>query len=324
MVSSRCGDVVARISDGETGDRQLWIVAQIAVLSRVAGLELVRRERGPHDDWLPDEGLIWLRLRDGVAPGDLEFPPLGYADAASRSYAGFSELQAEGVIPVGVRFQVSLPTPLAITNAYIAPDNQAAVEPQIESAMRRELRDIQQAIPAERLAIQWDVAVEITNIEGVFPVYFSPVIDGVVERLGRIAQWVEPEVPLGFHLCYGDAGGKHVIEPRDMSVLADLATRISSGVPRRVDWIHMPVPIERDDDAYFAPLASLRLQPETMLYLGLLHKEDGLEGARRRIETARRVVERFGVATECGLARDAEREEIPRILDLHREAVQLL
>src|SRR6266545_679064 len=107
MVSSRCGDVVARISDGETGDRQLWIVAQIAVLSRVAGLELVRRERGPHDDWLPDEGLIWLRLRDGVAPGDLEFPPLGYADAASRSYAGFSELQAEGVIPVGVRFQVS-------------------------------------------------------------------------------------------------------------------------------------------------------------------------------------------------------------------------
>ena len=65
--------------------------------------------------------------------------------------------------------------------------------------------------------------------------------------------------------------------------------------------MHLLVPIERDDDAYFAPLASLELPVGTELYLGLVHREDGAEGARRRIETASRFVPEFGVATECGI-----------------------
>ena len=40
--------------------------------------------------------------------------------------------------------------------------------------------------------------------------------------------------------------------------------------------------------AGFAPLRDLHLHPETELYLGLVHYTDGVEGARKRIETARR------------------------------------
>ncbi|MGH8702107.1 MAG: hypothetical protein ACREVR_13175 [Burkholderiales bacterium] len=36
-------------------------------------------------------------------------------------------------------------------------------------------------------------------------------------------------------------------------------------MPRRVDWVHMPVPRGRSDEAYFAPLDGLKLQPETEL-----------------------------------------------------------
>jgi hypothetical protein len=80
----------------------------------------------------------------------------------------------------------------------------------------------------------------------------------------------------------------------------------------------MPVPIERDDDAYFAPLDDLEIG-DTELFLGLLHKEDGADGAKRRIAAAERHVGQFGVATECGMARDAERHEIAPLLALHRE-----
>ncbi len=322
--SARAGDVLDRIPDGETDERSGWIVAQIATLSRVPQLEKIQRPRGPHDDWLPDEGLIWFQLRDGASAADIDLPPMGYVDAARASYETFAALRADGTIAPGTRFQVSLPSPLAIVGAYIAPWNMEAVEPRVEAAFHREVEGLLEALPHDDLAIQWDVAVEITLLEEQFPAFFSPVLDGVAERLARVASWVPGDVPVGFHLCYGDAGGKHIVEPRDAGVLTDLANAIARTVERPAAWIHMPVPIERDDDGYFAPLERLALPDDTALYLGLLHKEDGLDGARRRIEAAKRHVAAFGVATECGMARDAAPEDIPGLLSLHAQAAALL
>ena len=78
---------------------------------------------------------------------------------------------------------------------------------------------------------------------------------------------------------------------------------LSERVTRPINWLHMPVPRGRDDDAYYAPLRELRLRPETKLYLGLIHLSDGVEGTRRRMSTAARFASGFGVATECGFGR---------------------
>ena len=42
---------------------------------------------------------------------------------------------------------------------------------------------------------------------------------------------------------------------------------------------------------------------ETELYLGVVHIRDGVDGARRRIATAKRHAQSFGIATECGMGR---------------------
>ena len=65
----------------------------------------------------------------------------------------------------------------------------------------------------------------------------------------------------------------------------------------------MPVPRDRSDDAYFAPLSRLRLHPETELCLGLVHYTDGVAGTRQRLAAAERHVARFSIATECGFGR---------------------
>ena len=41
---------------------------------------------------------------------------------------------------------------------------------------------------------------------------------------------------------------------------------------------------------------------QTELYLGLVHTDDE-EGTRRRVKAASDVVQKFGVATECGMGR---------------------
>ena len=85
----------------------------------------------------------------------------------------------------------------------------------------------------------------------------------------------------------------------------------------------MPVPKDRADAAYFAPLSELRLRPETELMLGLVHRLDGIEGARPKVATARKFAPVFGVGTECGMGRYFAPETMPEVFALHRQVAAL-
>jgi len=303
------GDRLKRIPDGECGPRFHWIMYQPDILGQAEGIERVGAERIPLRmlDARP------VRVADGVDPATIEFPPLGYAAAAQESYAVFRRLRDEGVVPQGTRFQVSLPTPLAVVGAFFPEEQRAAIEPVYRAAMYRELDEILATIPHEDLAIQWDNAVEFQLIEQVpyrdkpaaQPWWGDDLWGGLTARSAEQAGRVPDDVEVGFHLCYGDVAEKHFIEPKDAANLVRFANMLVAASTRRIDWIHLPVPIERDDDAYFAPLDGLQIG-DTELYLGLVHREDGAEGAQRRIDVALKHAPVFGVATECGIGRAPE------------------
>jgi SAM-dependent methyltransferase len=310
-VAGGLGDRLRRAPDGETGPRSDWIVWQYPVLSAQPQFEV-----GPP---APDQyrALPRLRLRAGERADSVRFESLGYAQAAAASYRMFARLKRDGVVPRTCRFQVSLPTPLAPISAFVAAEDQAALEPIYEARMLDELRELLAAIPHEHLAVQWDTNVELGMLEGVFPVWFADVRAGVLERLLRLSRHVPPDVELGYHLCYGDSQRRYFAEPADAGKLVQIAGALATSLGRPLNWIHVPVPRGRDDEAYFAPMGELRLRPETELYLGLVHLTDGEDGARRRIEAAARFVPRFGVATECGWGRRAP-HTVPELIELHR------
>ena len=146
-------------------------------------------------------------------------------------------------------------------------------------------------------------------------------LGGIADRLAGLVDLVPADVEAGIHLCYGDSGHRHFCEPADARHLADVANGVSARARRPIDWIHMPVPKERDDDAYFAPLADLRLKPGCELYLGLVHMTGGLAGTRRRIAAAEKFVRDFGIATECGFGRRPA-DTIPDLFRQHLEAAE--
>ncbi|MDR0359413.1 MAG: class I SAM-dependent methyltransferase [bacterium] len=293
------GDRLRRIPDGETGPRADWIVWQYPVLSSRPEFEV-----GPPDLAHHYRALPRLKLRPGEDGRDLRFDSLGYADAARASYRTFARLKRDGVIPKRCRFQVSLPTPLAPISAFVALGDQDVVEQPYERRMLTELDEIVAAIPPEQLAIQWDTNFEFGMLEGVYPVWFNDVKGGILERLLRISRRVPPGVELGYHLCYGDPRDPHHQEAKDAGHLAEIASALAVSLGRTLNWVHVPIPAEAGA-SFFEPLRHLRLQPETELYLGLVHHADGEEGARRRIGLAQDAVGTFGVATACGLGRHA-------------------
>ena len=86
--------------------------------------------------------------------------------------------------------------------------------------------------------------------------------------------------------------------------------------------MHLPVPRDRHDDAYFAPLTDLDIG-EAKLYIGLIHHTDGVAGVLTRLATARKYASGFGIATECGFGR-RPRATLPGLLRIHCEVAAAL
>ena len=129
-------------------------------------------------------------------------------------------------------------------------------------------------------------------------------------------------IELGFHLCYGSPADEHVVQPRDAGIMVEMSNAISACVNRPIQFFHLPVPKGRTDDAYYAPLKSLKLGYDTELYLGLIHHND-TAGNSSRLAEARRHIRVDGVATECGMAR-GDPTRLAALLAAHVAAVELL
>ena len=336
LVGGGLGDLLIGLSDGEPGYRNKWVVFNAPhVFEPTAGVEVVNRPAARPEksvfkdvpDWVPTswEDMWRFRISDGIDA--IRFETLHYGRFALDSYNVFRRLRDEGVFAPGVRFQVSLPFPEDFTRWCTGADRDFRImTAATEEAMTREIAAIVAGIPAQDLIIQWDVCWEVFacatgDYLGREPLAWKPDSDPFERFTGYISR-LSPLVPdavlLGMHLCYGDLEHTHLVEPMDLSVTVAMANTAVARAGRRFDYVHMPVPRDRDDDAYFSPLKDLRIG-DTRLYMGLVHLTDGSAGSLRRLRTFRKHYDgSYGVATECGWGR-RKPESIPELMKIHRE-----
>jgi hypothetical protein len=254
-----------------------------------------------------------------VRPDEIHFGELGYAREARASYMDFLAARARGELPAHLRFQVCLPTPLAVCSSFSMPADLPMIEPAYEQAMLRELDTICRTIPQADLCLQWDVCNELIIWDGQAPRTVTPsdvTRETMLERLARLMAAVPQAAELGIHLCYGDYGGRHMVEPKDAAMMVELGNALAAAARRRLDYIHMPVPIARTDEDFYRPLRALKLARDTELYLGVVHP-DGAEGTKRRIAVAQNHVDAFGIATECGMARARTPDFVRKLIAVH-------
>ena len=299
------GDLVFALPDGETGPRAGWVSYERERLARPnPGIVVLQETESPTG--LPRHAYETPVF--GVRPGvtDLRFGSWPRIDDAIESYAVFSKLRDDGVIPAGLRFQVGLPFPASALNAFKADyaRDYPIAERAFEDLVARELRRLTAAIPPGDLAIQWDMAYETQDLEGVLA--WTP--EGAWERFAgpvtRLSRLVPEEVLLGYHLCYGTFPEWPMYEARDMGLLVRMANFAVANSGRPVDWLHLAGPryLRSEDRSFFRPLADLE-PGDARVFLGIVLPIDGVAGLRRRQATASRYLSDFGVAMYCGFGR---------------------
>ncbi len=319
-VSAALGLRLKRIPDGETGERSDWITWLEPVFADNPALEKSDELFRIH---ATGTARIRYRLKPGKTVEDVDFGNLFYADIARRSYAEFAALKRAGKIAPDVRFQIDLVPAHSVIWLFLQDDLHQPLDAVYNAALKREIDKIAAALPHDQIAIQFDVASAVfARLQRNEPNAYGKSRDEMLVRFSAIltdlAAQVPADIELMFHFCYGDSNHKHVVEPHDMADMVDVANRLSADIARPIQLIHMPVPRDRADDAYFAPLAGLKLKPETELSLGLVHYTDGITGTRRRLATAERHVDKFSIATECGFGR-RDPKTVPELLRIHAE-----
>jgi methionine synthase II (cobalamin-independent) len=315
MSMEHLGDHLKRLPDGEVGERDTWIRWQHKRIGQSPQIQAQEVD----NIYVP---LPPYEIVESVSSADeIEFPNLGYGDAAIASFEVFQKLTDEGVIAEDMRYMVGLPTPLSVAIFYVEPGSRDLFEQAYGRALNQEFEKILEKVPAEKLSIQWEVVSEFGLLEGLMENHLGDdLLEKITTRLAGLVDLVPQDVEAGIHLCYGDSGHKHFIEPTDTRHLVDVANGVAKISTRPIAWIHLPVPRERDDAAYYSPLADLAIAEDTELYLGLVHDTGGKEATRRRIKTATSIVTKFGIATECGFGR-RDRTRILGLMDQHAEVL---
>jgi hypothetical protein len=294
--------LVFALPDGETGPRSSWVGYERERLVRPnPAIETVQETTSPTGIPRHMYETPVFRIRPGVTRVRWESWPR--VDDAIASYQVFRALRADGVIPAGLRFQVGLPFPVSALNglrAGFAADYPVAAAGYAD-LVAKEIERLTAAIPPQDLAIQWDIAYETLDIEGVLSWSASGAWERFAEAVDELPRLIPGDVLVGYHLCYGTFPEWPMYEARDMSVLVRMANYAVSHSGRQTDWLHMAGPryLRSEDDRFFRPLAGLETG-DARVYLGIVLPLDGEPGLRRRQATAARFLPDFGVALYCG------------------------
>lgn len=312
------GGSLAYMPDGEVGDRRYWIDGlAYRVFNGHPEIETLKRpapDENGVEQWRPRgmDDQFRFRVRPGVERVRFGDPGwrLGYARDAVSSYFVFRQLKKEGVIPSSVRFQACLPlTYSAVGLFFPEPADHPRIVPGFTEALAAEVAKMAEKMPADDLAIQWDLAVENRYVdvklaqEG--PEAARAEAQRLVEPTRQVCEAIPGETALGYHACFGTLNGWPSRQPPDLTGAVMLLNAAVAASGRRVDFVHFPT-LGSAEETFFAPLKDLDAG-DARVYVGAIHHMHGRAGLAGQLRTVRRYLPEFGLAAPCGFGRAPER-----------------
>lgn len=301
----RLGPHLLRLSDGETGERNQWVLPTLDWLRANPDLELVR-----DDDYSDYEHGTRYQVRDGHTfdPANIQ---LNYHRSFQRSYPGFQVLRARHGLD-DLNFQVGTPAPIDLAvNAfgYEVASQDFDIARAFAAATLREIAAIR-ADAADDVVFQIETVVSMVAVAQSPPEAQETVAQQMAGAIIDMVSHAPENTRFGAHLCLGDFHHKALAQMGSASPLVSLANTLAAMWPenQRLEYIHTPFAAAEQpgslDAVWYEPLADLALPDDVRFVAGFVHEDldiDQLREVHALVE--RHAGRQVDVAATCGLGR---------------------
>jgi hypothetical protein len=311
-----------RMTDGETGDRHLWVTPSMDTFRVNPDVEMI------HDGgWTDYDDTAQWKVKDGVTmdPDNIGFR---YALAFQGSFPAFKVLR-DRFDRADLRFQVGIPAPIDV--AVYGFGEAAFADPQIldacTAATVREIAKIAE-LGGDDVVFQLETVVALVAVAQAPGEAQAQTAAQMAETLVDVARRAPAGTSFGTHLCLGDFHHKAYGNMRDVRPLVLLANAIADAWPagRTLVYVHAPFAAAAEppipDEAFYGPLTDLALPDDVRFIAGFLHESLDLAEHRELLDRIERLTGRqVDVASACGLGRRPTPEEAFQAM---RDAAELI
>lgn len=302
----RLGPLLRTVPDGETGERQNWIMGLLDSFAQHPDLEIARP-----GDWSDYDKTPRYRVRKGHRLTS-ERLDLGYLRHFSESWPRYQARRAaaNGALAPGLRFQVGVPGDLDLAaftfgNPLLALRHRSA----FRNATLRDIRAIH-AQAGDQVVYQLELAFEQIVLTTVPAALVRPAAAFFGAGVARLVGGAPAGSRWGMHLCLGDMNHRSMGRLDDVRRIVALSNAITDRWPagRHLDFMHVPLAAAVEPPpaelSFYAPLARLRLPAETRFIGGFVHEDRTLTEQRALLAELDRLLGRpVDVACSCGLGR---------------------
>lgn len=302
LAIAKLGTRLRSLPDGETGDRQNWIIHIIEGLRSHPDLELKK-----DGDWSDYDRTPVFRVRRGhrLRAASLDF---GHVAAFEESWPAFTRLRDEHG-QAALAFQSGVPGDLDMALFTLGPLGAFRHRAAFREATVREIREIFRR-GGKDVVFQIEVPAELVFVARM-PKPLQGVMASFLARgVARLAREAPAGARFGIHLCLGDMNHRALGNMSDAMPVVLLANAIVKAWPagRPLEFVHAPFAaaqkMPRTDPAWYAPLRRLTLPRATRFVAGFVHEDQDLEEQQRlRALIERNVGHEVDVSTSCGLGR---------------------
>ncbi len=308
-------DRLIALPDGEIGERSErfpngarsgWVVGLSEHLKAETDLFKVVNPGKMNEQGLPVNFRGLTRLRPRLNPDELgERLYLGYDQFALSSWPHFQQLR-ETTGNRALRFQIGFPSALDAAFTMLSPPKALRYYPAYAAALARDADAIATQLGAENLLFQIEAPAEVMAAHKL-P---KPLVRLTLRPILNLVKRLDPQVPIGIHLCFGDLNNESPFTPKSADRLVYFAQQLINRWPssHSMAYIHLPFaagksPPPKKAKAYRA-LRDLKLPLGTRLVAGFVHEEMSMQ---EQTELLQVIEEARGdpvdIATACGLGR---------------------
>ena len=299
-----------RMTDGETGDRHLWVTPSIDSFRANPDVEMV------HDgDWSSYEATARWQVKDGVTM-DPDNIRLRYALAFRGSFPAFQVLRERFGRP-DLKFQVGIPAP--IDQALYSFGEVVFQDPSILEACTvaaaREIEAVHRE-GGDDVVFQIETVVALVAVAQAPPEQQAATAEQMAGSILDLVGRAPTGAHFGIHLCLGDFHHKAYGNMNDARPLVLMANALAARWPEGqvLDFVHAPFAAAAEppiaDEAFYEPLSELSLPDDVRFIAGFLHETLDTAAHHELLDRIERLVGReVDVAAACGLGRRPTPEE---------------